>query len=171
MPPGAVIDSAEIPFTEGRVGVQERPHGLTYAFPTANGRGWERFGIPGYVTPGYPTNGKEIPVGPVTIQTVAPPASFKDAEAHQLIASLQKMVKALEATVKSQAATIQQLQARPAAATSPAQLTDALWSVLTSGKGEDWLYALLARNTGGVVGQVQRLAAETVRAMKGRGEI
>ncbi len=142
----------ELPsFTEGRAGVRERPSGLFVSWPTPNGKGWERHPVPGYVVPGWPTNGKTAPA-PVAITTTPPVGSLTDTQARDDIKSLRKQVADLEKLVRQQAATIQQLVARPAGGLTASQVDDRIWSKLP-----DALYSVLAADNPGVVGQIRRV--------------
>lgn len=138
----------ELPaFTEGRAGVVREPDGLYLAWPLPHGRSWERIKVPGYVTPGWPSSGKTV-VAPVSITTTPAPAALTDREARDQVAALKR-------TVEAQAKAIAQLQARPAGGLTAGQVDDRLWAKLP-----DALYALLAGNNAGIVGQIRRIVGE-----------
>lgn len=150
-------------FTEGRVTVSPERGMQFLTWLSPNSRAVRRAQLPGYVSPeatGIAT--------PISIVPTAPAngggGGGADQDARKGVADLKKQLGTLAKAVEG-------LAARPAAAPlTGQQLTDAVWSVMEK-KGPDWLYGLLGGNTGGVVGQIQRIAAETVRAMRGRGEV
>lgn len=150
-------------FTEGRVTVSPERGVQILTWLSPNSRAVRRAQLPGYVSP--EAAGVATPIQIVPTAPASGSGGGADQDARKGIADLKKQVSTL-------AKRADELAARPAAAPlSGGQLADALWSVLAGGKGEDWLYGLLGSNQGGVVGQIQRLAAETVRAMKQRGEL
>ncbi|HMQ31875.1 MAG TPA: hypothetical protein PKD53_14195 [Chloroflexaceae bacterium] len=147
--PGGRREWVELPaFTEGRAGVVREPDGLYLAWPLPHGRAWERVKVPGYVTPGWPTTGKVAPA-PVAITTTPPVGSLTDTQARGEIASLKKQVAA-------QAAQIAALAARPVAAPADVQtIRDVIWNLPTV---VDKIYAELAADNKGLVGQIERIA-------------
>ncbi|NTU85938.1 MAG: hypothetical protein HGA45_42525 [Chloroflexales bacterium] len=144
----------ELPsFTEGRVGVQERPDGLYYSFPSNDGHSWTRSRVPGYVTPGWPTNGQTV-VAPVSIVTTPAPGQFLpvDQTARDQVAALKK-------TVADLSTKLTQLAARAAGLTE-GQVDDRLWA-----KFPDALFYYLRQASGGYLGELQRIVAETVERL------
>lgn len=152
-------------FTEGRVTVSEEPPVGAFLTWLARGdRVLKRAQLPGFVpllATGVATPITVVPTAPATGGGAGGPAV--DEVARKYTSDTKK---ALEAQLRAQEARIKALEAR----VSDSSLMHVVWKVMGE-KLEDGLYLILSSNTGGVVGQVQRIAAETAKAMRGRGEI
>jgi hypothetical protein len=94
-------------FFEGRAGCAVEPDGLYVSWPSADAKALVRYKVPGYVTPGYPSNGQQVaPLPPAPSQ----PASTVDATARQQISELRAQ---MEREVKALRNEIDVLKRRP----------------------------------------------------------
>lgn len=149
-PDGTTTEWVELPgFTEGRAGVSLEPDGLWLSYPTTNGRDLVRFQVPGFVMPGFPSSGKPAPAPP-PVAPVTPPAAPSGPAVDEVARKYTSDVK------KELSAKIAALEGRigqpSAGGLTPAQVQDHIWS-----KAPDAIYARLAANDAGLVGEIRRI--------------